>query len=49
MASDNTELCINFCFKDPAPQILISSVVYMFQCGLFNESYYITENVLQHV
>ena len=34
------KLCKNFCFKDPVPQILTSGVVYMFQCGLCNESYY---------
>ena len=26
--------------KDPVPQILTSSMVYKFQCGLCNESYY---------
>ena len=32
----------HFCFKDPVPQIFPSSVrlVYKFQCGLCNESYY---------
>ena len=30
----------NFRFKDPVPQILISGVVYKFQCGLRNEFYY---------
>ena len=34
------KLCNNFRFKDPAPQILTSGVVYKFQCGLCNESYY---------
>ena len=34
------KLCNNFCFKDPVPQILTSGVVYKFQCGLCNESYY---------
>ena len=34
------ELCNNFPFKDPVPQILTSGVVYKFQCGLCNESYY---------
>ena len=27
-------------YKDPVPQILTSGVVYKFQCGLCNESYY---------
>ena len=30
----------NFRFKGPDPQILISGVVFKFQCGLCNESYY---------
>ena len=30
----------NFHFKDPAAQILTPGVVYKFQCGLYNESYY---------
>ena len=34
------KLCNNFCFKDPFLQILTSTVVYKFQCGLCNESYY---------
>ena len=34
------KLCNNFCFKDLVSQILTSSVVYKFQCGLCNESYY---------
>ena len=34
------KLCNNFCFKDPALQILTSGVVYKFHCGLHNESYY---------
>ena len=29
-----------FWFKDPIPKDLISGVVYKFQCGLCNESYY---------
>ena len=33
-------LCNNFPFKDSVLQILTSSVVYKFQCGLCNESYY---------
>ena len=35
-----SKLCNNFRFKDPVPQILTSGVVYKFQCGLCNESYY---------
>ena len=34
------KLCDNFHFKDTVPQILTSGVVYKFQCGLCNESYY---------
>ena len=34
------KLCNNFRFKDNVPQIIASSVVYKFQCGLCNESYY---------
>ena len=34
------KLCNNFCFKYPVPQILTSGLVYKFQCGLCNESYY---------
>ena len=34
------KLCKIFCFKDPVPQILTSDMVYKFQCGLCNESYY---------
>ena len=34
------KLCNNFHFKDPVPQILTSGVVYKFQCGWCNESYY---------
>ena len=34
------KLCNNFCLKDPVPQILTSDMVYKFQCGLCNESYY---------
>ena len=34
------KLCNNFRFKNPVPQILTSGVVYKFQCGLCNESYY---------
>ena len=35
-----SKLCNDFCFKDPVTQILISCVVYKFQFGLCNESYY---------
>ena len=34
------KLCNNFRFKDNVPQIIASGVVYKFQCGLCNESYY---------
>ena len=34
------KLCNNFRFKDPVPQILTSGVVYEFQSGLCNKSYY---------
>ena len=34
------ESCIDKCFKDPISKDLISGVVYKFQCGLCNESYY---------
>ena len=30
----------NLCFKDHVPQVLTSGVVYKFQCGLCNESFY---------
>ena len=30
----------NFCFKDRIPKELTSGVVYKFQCGFCNESYY---------
>ena len=35
-----TKLSNSFCYKDPIPKDLISGVVYKFQCGLCNESYY---------
>ena len=35
-----TKLSNSFRFKDPIPKDLISGVVYKFQCGLCNESYY---------
>ena len=34
------KLCNIFCLKDPVPQILTSDMVYKFQWGLCNESYY---------
>ena len=35
-----TKFSNSFRFKDPLPKDLISGVVYKFQCGLCNESYY---------
>ena len=35
-----TKLSNSFRFKDPIPKDLLSGVVYKFQCGLCNESYY---------
>ena len=35
-----TRLSNSFCNKDPTPKELISGVVYKFQCGLCNKSYY---------
>ena len=35
-----TRLSNSFHYKDPIPKNLISGVVYKFQCGLCNESYY---------
>ena len=35
-----TRLSNSFRYKDPIPKYLISGVVYKFQCGLCNESYY---------
>ena len=35
-----TKLYSFFCYKGPIPKDLISGVVYKFQCGLCNESYY---------
>ena len=35
-----TKLSNSCRFKDPIPKDLISGVVYKFQCGLCNESYY---------
>ena len=35
-----TRLSNSFRFKDPIPKDLTSGVVYKFQCGLCNESYY---------
>ena len=40
ISKSQNKLCNNFHFKDPVPQILTSDVVYKFQCGLCNESYY---------
>ena len=37
---DKTRLGNNFHFKDQIPKDLTSGVVYKFQCGLCNESYY---------
>ena len=34
------KLCGNFHLKDSVPKILTSGVVYKFQCGLCNKSYY---------
>ena len=36
----HTKLSNSFRFKDPIPKDLISGVVYKFQCGLCNTSYY---------
>ena len=35
-----TRLSNSFCYKDPIPKDLTSGVVYKFQCGLCNQSYY---------
>ena len=35
-----TRLSSSFYYKDPIPKDLIPGVVYKFQCGLCNESYY---------
>ena len=40
------KLCTKFHFEDNVPQILTSGVVYKFQCGLCNESYY--EQCVRH-
>ena len=40
MFKNKTRLGNNFYFKDQIPKDLTSSVVYKFQCGLCNESYY---------
>ena len=40
MFKNKTRLGNNFHFKDQIPEDLTSVVVYKFQCGLFNESYY---------
>ena len=40
MFQNKTRLGNNFHFKDQIPKDLTSGVVYKFQCGLCNESYY---------
>ena len=40
MFKNKTRLDNNFHFKDQIPKDLTSGVVYKFQCGLCNESYY---------
>ena len=40
MFKNKTRLGNNFYFKDQVPKDLTSGVVYKFQCGLCNESYY---------
>ena len=40
MFKSQNKLAKVFCFKDCIPKELISGVVYKFQCGLHNESYY---------
>ena len=40
MSKNKTRLGNNFHFKDHIPKDLTSGVVYKFQCGLCNESYY---------
>ena len=35
------EFCNNVCCKHPITQILTAGLVYKFQCGLYNESYYV--------
>ena len=40
MFKNKTRLGNNFHFKDQIPKDLTSGVVYKFQCGLCNESYY---------
>ena len=40
-----TKLSNSFRFKGPIPKDLVSGVVYKFQCGLCNESYY-GENII---
>ena len=36
-----TRISNSFCYKDSIPKDLICGVVYKFQCGLCNESYYV--------
>ena len=40
-SKNKTRLGNNFHFKDYIPKYLIFAVVYKFQCGLCNESYYV--------
>ena len=40
MFKNKTRLGNNFHFKDQIPKDLTSGVIYKFQCGLCNESYY---------
>ena len=40
MFKSQNKLAKTFCFKDRIPKELTSGVVYKFQCGLCNESYY---------
>ena len=47
MFKNNTRLSNNFHFKDQIPNDLTYGVVYKFQCGLCNESYY--DECVRHV
>ena len=40
IVSESKQFCFTFCFKDHIAKELTSDVVYRFQCGLCNESYY---------
>ena len=42
-----TRLSSSFRYKDPIPKDLISGVIYEFQCGLCNESYYV--GIIRHL